>query len=320
MSLPQDLASVEPVPHGSTARRLDWLLLPPMVRRLIEGQIGSPVASAESQGAGFTPGFASVLTGEDGSTHFVKAASKKAQKPFADSYREEIRKLGALPDGLPVPRLLWTHEDDLWMILGFECVDASNPGRPWDRGELDRCLDSLETIADALTPPPDTLTLKTFAEEFDEMPAYWRHVREVSPSWPHLDDAEQLAFRVGEVTGGTTLVHTDARDDNFLMSADGRALLCDWSWPVVGASWIDTVLLLISAYGDGLDAESILAERRLTRDVDPAHIDVVLAMLAGYFLQRRDQPVPNSSPYLRVHARWYSEVIWAWLADRRGWS
>ena len=42
-------------------------------------------------GSGFTPGFASVLVCEDGSRHFVKAASVKAQRLFADSYREEAR-------------------------------------------------------------------------------------------------------------------------------------------------------------------------------------------------------------------------------------
>ena len=50
-----------------------------------------------SQGGGFTPGFASVLTCADGSKHFVKAASARAQRPFADSYREEARKLLVLP-------------------------------------------------------------------------------------------------------------------------------------------------------------------------------------------------------------------------------
>lgn len=318
MSQPQDLATVEPVPHGQTARRLDWLLLPPMTRRLIEGKLGSPVAKADSAGSGFTPGFASVLTGENGAQMFVKAASKLAQEAFADSCREEARKLSLLPDGLPIPRLLWNHEDDLWVILGFEYVDGPNPSRPWVRAELDACLDSLEVIADALTPPP--MPLDTFSADFAELLGGWDHVRRHSPDWPHLEEAAALAARFEEATAGQTLVHTDARDDNFLMPRDGRAMLCDWNFPVAGAAWIDTVLLLISAYGDGMDADGILAERHLTKDADPDHVDVLLALVCGYFLERRDQPVPNSSPYLRVHSRWYSEATWAWLASRRGWS
>jgi len=319
MSQPQDLATVEPVPHGRTARRLDWLLLPPMTRRFIEGKLGSPVAKADSAGSGFTPGFASVLTGENGAQMFVKAASKVAQEAFADSYREEIRKLELLPEGLPVPRLLWSHEDDLWVILGLEYVDGPNPSRPWNRVQLDACLDSLEVFADALTPPPFPLTLDTFAVEFTECPKDWDHVRKVVPQWPHLEEAAALATRFAEVTTGNTLVHSDARDDNFLMTRDGRALLCDWNWPVVGAAWIDTVLVLIAPYGDGVDADGVLAERRLTKDVDPESIDILLALISGYFLKHRDDPVPNSSPYLRQHQAWYAEATWSWLASRRGW-
>ena len=45
-----------PIPHGRTARRLEWAHLPPAVRREIEQRCGSPVVSAASQGGGFTPG------------------------------------------------------------------------------------------------------------------------------------------------------------------------------------------------------------------------------------------------------------------------
>ena len=42
------------------------------------------MATATSQNSGFTPGFASVLECEDGSRHFVKAASVRAQRMFAE--------------------------------------------------------------------------------------------------------------------------------------------------------------------------------------------------------------------------------------------
>jgi hypothetical protein len=49
-------------------------------------------------------------------------------------------------------------------------------------------------------------------------------------------------------------------------------------------------------------------------------VDVLLALLAGYFLERRDQPAPHTSPFLRRHQDWCAEVTWAWLAGRRGWT
>ena len=316
------MAPLSQVPHGATARRLEWPLLPPMLRRLIEERLGSRVVQAVSAGSGFTPGFASTLVGEDGRRLFVKAASTKAQKPFADSYREEARKLGGLPAGLPVPRLLWSHEDDLWVVLGLEHLEGTNPARPWQPAQLDACLDALEELADALDPAPARLRLKPFADwgEFGGMVAGWEFVARTWPDWPHREEAEALARRTPDVLVGDALVHTDARDDNFLIRPDGRAVLCDWNWPVLGPRWVDTVLLLMSAAGDGLDADAGLAERRLTRDVDPEHVDVLLALVSGYFLEARTHPVPNSSPYMRVHQDWYAHTAWAWLSRRRGWT
>lgn len=319
MSLPQPVAEVARVPHGRTAQRLDWLLLPPMVRRMVEDNIGFRVVRADSAGPGFTPGFASVLCGARGERVFVKAASTKAQRPFAEAYRVEIERLRSLPDDLPATRLLWSHEDDLWVVLALEYVVGHNPARPWGRPELDACLDVLEDLADRATPPPAGMDLPAFADDLAGFLSGWEHVRRHSPGWPHLEEAAALAGRMREVTAGSTLVHTDARDDNFLLRPDGTALLCDWNWTVVGAAWIDTVLLLISAHGDGIDADAVLAGRRLTRDVDPGHVDVLLALFCGYMLESRDRPVPASSPYLRVHSRWYAEASWAWLAQRRGW-
>jgi hypothetical protein len=285
---------------------------------MVEDRFGTRVVDGESAGAGFTPGCASVLTGADGRRIFLKAASKKAQRPFAEAYADEVRMLRQLPDGLPVPRLLWSHEDDLWVVMALEHVEGSNPQRPWGHAELGLCLDSLQVLAERLTPPP--MPLRSFAEEFADLPGCWDHVRRTAPEWPHLEEAAALAAGFADVTAGDTLVHTDVRDDNFVVATDGRAYLCDWNFPVRGAAWVDSVCLLMTAFGDGLDAEALVAERALTGSVDPEHVDVLLALLCGYFLEHRDQPSPYSSPFLRRHQSWCAEVSWAWLAQRRGWS
>ena len=307
-----------PVPSGKTARRLEWPFLPPNLRAYIERKCGSPVVEAESQGAGFTPGFASVLTCEDGTRHFVKAASVKAQRLFADSYREEARKLTALPDSIPAARLLWLLDDD-WVVLGLEYVDGHNPERPWRTDDLAACLDALETLAADLTPPPEGLELDTFADEMGALVGFWDHVRATQPDLPRLEDAAALAAGFAEVTAGDTVVHTDLRDDNFLIDRDGRVWTCDWNWPVVGADWLDSLFVLIGPRGDGLDVESVIASRPLLRDVPAEHIDTVLALLVGYFFRQRDEPAPPTSPYLREHQSWQGEVCWAWLCERRGW-
>ena len=306
------------LPHGRTARRLEWQFLPPNVRSYVARKCGSPVVSAASQDTGFTPGFASVLTCEDGSRHFVKAASVKAQRPIADAYREEARKLVALPDGTPAPRLVWSLDDD-WVVLGLEYVEARHPGRPWRQADLDACLGMLDSMAAELTPAPESLGLADFAVEFADWPGYWDHLRTSRPDLGHLDEAAALAARFAEVTTGTTVLHTDVRDDNLLLATDGRVLLCDWNWPVRGAAWIDSLFLLIGPRGDGLDVDAALARHPLTADLPAEHVDVVLALAAGYFLRHAQAPVPPTSPHLREVQRWQGEVVWDWLAERRGW-
>ncbi len=76
------------------------------------------------------------------------------------------------------------------------------------------------------------MQLRTFEEEFEDMVACWDHVRETAPDWPHLEEAADLAANLAAVTAGNTVVHTDARDDNFLLTPTGRAFLCDWNFPV----------------------------------------------------------------------------------------
>jgi hypothetical protein len=307
-----------PAPPGATARRLEWPFLPPNLRSYVERRCGSPVVEAVSQTSGFTPGFASVLVCEDGSRHFVKAASVKAQKTFADSYREEGRKLAALPGSVPAPRLLWMLDDD-WVVLGIEHVEARQPRRPWRQADLDATLDALEAVADQLTPPPAGLHLDTAEDDLLPLVEGWAVVRAHRPDLPHLDEAEGLARRIAEVCGGDTLAHTDIRSDNVLIAADGRALICDWNWPVRACDWFDSFAALIGPRGEGVDVEAVMSRRRLLRDVPAESVDIMLALYVGYFLSACEQPVPPTSPHLRDHQRWQGEVCWEWLAQRRGW-
>ena len=306
------------IPHGRTARRLTWPHLPPDVRALVEERCGSPVERADSQGGGFTPGFASVLICADGSRHFVKAASAQAQKMFADSDREEARKLRALPTAVPAPRLLWEEDGD-WVVLGLEHVEGRAPRRPWRQDDLDAGLDALEVVARELTPVPAGLHLDSFADELASWPAYWEHVAATRPDMTHLDEAADLAARFAGDTAGDTVVHMDVRDDNMLVRPDGNVVFCDWNWPTVGAAWLDSLFLLIGPRGDGLDTDAVIAARPLLADVPADHVDSVLALVIGYFLKASDDPVPPTSPHLRDHQRWQGEVLWQWLGERRGW-
>lgn len=302
------------IPHGRTARRLEWVHLPPYVRSLVEGHLGSVVVDAVSQGGGFTPGFASVLHCEDGSTHFVKAASTTAQRMFAESYREETRKLRALPSETPAPRLAWAEDDGEWVVLSTEYVDGRAPHRPWTDDDLAAASAMAVRAAEVLTPAP-ALGVDSAADEFGDWPALWDQI-----DHPRAADLKALAVQHADVVGGTTLVHTDIRDDNILIRSDGSAVLCDWNWPVLGAAWLDSLFLLIGPRGDGLDVDAHIDAHPLLSTVPAESIDIVLALVLAYFTVSAAQPVPSTSPYIRQAQAWQRNVIDDWLAERRGWQ
>ncbi|WP_408896037.1 hypothetical protein ACJ5H2_14090 [Nocardioides sp. R1-1] len=301
------------IPHGRTARRLDWAHLPPPVRRAVERRLGSPVVAAVSQDAGFTPGFASTLTGADGAQAFVKAAATRAQRAVADAYREEARKLAALPAAAPAPRLLWSEDVADWFVLAIEYVDARAPHRPWRADDLAAASSMAVEMARTLTPAPTGLA-DSAVEDFAPWPTLWERL-----DHPRAREIRSLAEGYPEVVAGGTLVHTDIRDDNILLRPDGSALLCDWSWPTVGAAWLDSLLLLIGPRGDGLDVEAHIAAHPLLSTVPAEHVDVVLALVLGYFAASADLPVPPTSPYLRAAQAWQRDVVDDWLGERRGW-
>lgn len=307
-----------PVPPLDSARRLEWAHLPPLLRSSIEAHCGAAVVDARSVEAGFTPGMASVLTCADGSRHFVKAASHRAQRAYAASYAEEVRRLRALPPTVPAPALRWVDDDGEWIVMSTELVEGRPVPRPWTRPDLEACLDALADLADVHTPAPAEMALPSFATETASWPAAWKGVR--PPDRPErLAEARQLAASAATLLSGRTLVHADLRADNLLLTDDGRAVLCDWNWPATGPSWLDSWTVLVQAYGDGLDVDAVVEARPLLREAPTEAVDSLLALMAGYFLRAGCESVPPNSPHVRDHQYWTGTVCWLWLAERRRW-
>ncbi|MEP6666421.1 MAG: phosphotransferase, partial [Nocardioidaceae bacterium] len=262
---------------------------------------------------------------DTGVSIFVKAASSADDAlhgwPLSDAYREEARKLSLLSPDIGSPPLLWTRAldvgDDSWIMLGFAYVDGRPPRRPWQSGQLGLVLDRFIKLAPALATAPKELELEDIADHLiGNLDHRLDRIRagEADSSW--LRTVEELCRRAPEHLRGQSVVHMDLRDDNLLIGTDGQVWFVDWNWPVLGAPWIDTVCVLLSARGDGLDVEPILAEHPLTRDVDPAAINCLLAVLLSFWAIMKTDAVPASSPHLRDHQSWYADVTQGWLAER----
>lgn len=324
----EELAStrVYDAPSGATAKRPSWAALPSSVRALVEARFGQPVLGAVSQGGGFTNGFASRLRLADGSRAFVKAVSRADSPQVCASYEQEIVVVRALPEKVPAPRLTWSAEVDGWLVLAFGDVEGRMPARPWRPDELAVVLEMLPDLTAALTPAPAGLPPLETTADMDQEFSFWRRLAAgeaeldavaVPEVWlGRLETLVDLERNWAELAAGETGVHFDLREDNLILTATGQVLVCDWNWMALAAPWIDLVCLLISVHGDGLDADHILAEHPLTRDVPARAINAFLVALAGYFTEAAARPPFPHSPWMRTHQAWWRDSALNWLTRR----
>jgi Phosphotransferase enzyme family len=312
------------IPVAATAQRPEWRELPAIVRAAVVGALGSVVVQAESQGSGFTPGFASRLWLADGRIVFVKAADSR-RSWLVESYTLEAVNLELLPAGIPAPRvrhrLDLTEGDIDWLVLIFDDVSGRPPSRPWEWAEAERVLAAVRELSVALTPAPPGRPWQGFvADFFPDPPGLFDQIATRGLMPDIAGRLRQLGMSAVESLGGDTLVHSDLRDDNVILADTGEVWVCDWNWPTRGPIWVDTLTLAISMVGDGLDGDRILSESGLIANTNPDVVDGVLALLLGYCLSAAgSETPPDTSPFLRTHQAWYARVVEGWLRHRRGW-
>ncbi|MEV0898373.1 phosphotransferase [Actinoplanes sp. NPDC049802] len=319
--------SLPDVPYDATAVRPDWSDLPRRTRQAIAARLGSPVVSARSAGGGFTRAFAALVTTEAGTSAFVKAAP--LSDPISQWYAREQAITTALPPEVIAARPRWTLAEAGWFVLCMDPIDGRIPSLPWSEAHLEAALASWTEAAWALADPgPELLAvgLPTLPDILRAEMSWWSLIEAGHEPMPataqgtvapeRLRELADLERRLPSKAGGSGMCHGDLRVDNVLIDGAGTAWLCDWTWPCLGATWFDTVTLLISAYASGLDTDAHI------RKWCPPHdgVDGALAALAGYWLVRADGGPTSASPHSRQHQRFSGAQALAWLAERRGWT
>jgi aminoglycoside phosphotransferase (APT) family kinase protein len=302
--------------------RLAWEALPQAVRSAIEQRLEAPVARADTQPGGFSPGVAARLELIDGRRFFAKAVGPEPNPDSPELHRREAHIAAALPPETPAPRLLFSVDDGDWIALVFEDVEGRQPHLPWREDELGRVLDALTDLAEALTPTP--LEAPTAEEAYDEILHGWRTLAgegapEIDP-WAaeRLDELAELEARWGDAAAGGTLVHGDIRADNILLTAE-RVVFVDWPHACIGAPWLDLVLLLPSvAMQGGPPPWEVFEAHPLGRDAPPDAVTPVVAALAGFFVQRCTLPPPPGLSTLREFQRGQAIEALAWLRRSLG--
>jgi hypothetical protein len=306
--------------------RIGWADVPAYVRAEIARIVGSPIVANESQVGGFSPGAAERLVCADGRRAFVKAAGTSLNEFTPGLYRRELAITAALPPAAPATTLLGSFDDGDWVALVLADVEGRHPVTPWEPAEITAVLETLQQLADELTPVPAGLVVRRTedelrndfggfdtlaAEPWDELPPLGRE---------HLDELRALAVRGVDACHGESLVHLDVRADNMLVRPDGSVVLVDWPWACRGAAWIDSVSLILNVglYG-GHDVEALMTASPVLRAADPESVTAFLAGLAAYFLQSARRPAPAGLPTLRAFQLAQGEVVLDWLARRLGW-
>ncbi|GAA3851048.1 phosphotransferase family protein [Amycolatopsis tucumanensis] len=239
-----------------TAPRLQWEQLPTAVRAAVQERAGE-VRRAETISAGLNTAFTARLHTDTGlvfakGTHSARAAAQR-REAFIN------------PHAYPIaPRLLWEIDIAGWHVLGFEHLE----GRPADLSPHSTDLPAVAALLAHLTelPPPPT------------------GCRRIEDRW--ADAAEQIASDPA-LLAGDHLLHTDLNPNNIIITEHG-ARLVDWTWPTLGAPWIDTACTALWLIAEGhppVTAETWAASNPTWTTATPQALDTFTAVNAALWTE-----------------------------------
>lgn len=303
--------------------RVSYEATPAALRAWADDALGSPVISAVTQTGGFSPGVAVRLVCADGQRAFCKAVTD-VNDFAAAAHRREQRINAALPADVPAPRLLASYDEDSWVALLLADIDGRQPSLPWQDDELRRVLDAIDAMLAQLTPSP-VAEVPTLAGSWREDFGNWRAAVAEPPDglgdWVqrNLERLATLESQWEAAAGGDTLVHTDLRADNMLLTED-RVWMVDWPHAARGAAIFDLVAFAPSvAMQGGPDPSTLLSLSATGRRADRDALTALVCAVAGYFVVHALAPAPPGLPTLRPFQAAQGEVTLRWLAELTGW-
>lgn len=245
-------------------------------------------------------------------------------------HRREAYIAAALPASVPTPRLLDAYDDGDWIALTFEDVEGAAPQVPWRRPELDRVLAAVSQLTSLLTPAP--IDVERVSDLMSDVFTGWRQLAAdvesgkddlhgVDP-WVrrHLTDLVALEMQAAGAADGTTLLHTDIRADNVLLTP-AKVFFVDWPWASRGAAWIDLLFMLPSvAMQRGPKPWEIFDSHPLARGVAGDRVTAMVAVITGFFIRQSRQPSPPGLPTIRAFQRDQGLPALEWLKRRTAWT
>ncbi|MCQ8192450.1 protein kinase [Streptomyces rugosispiralis] len=254
----------------------------PGFRALIRPYTGQVTRIGPPDGHGFSTDLLAVVDCENG-PFFVKAMKNRPGGRRDQMVREKV--INPFVRSV-APALLWSVEDEEWIVLGFELVKGRETDFTPASADLPVVVDLLNRIHDM------------------ELPRVVRGWTETRWDW-FADRGAPALFR------GDTLLHADINPSNLLIGQ--RSWVVDWSWPTRGAAFIDPAMLvvqLVAADHTPESAESWVSTCAAWANADPKAID---AFAVAYARMNRHRALR------RPGERWLAamaEATEAWATHR----
>lgn len=300
--------------------RTPWASLPTKVTHWVETELGGKVVTTVPQQSGFSSGSADRVVAENGRQVFVKTISRTRNAETLELHRREAAVMRMLPQGVPMPSLLGTFDDNEWIALMLQDIDGRHPvGQP----EVD-----IPVVLDALMKLPlaegSLEALPRLRDELTEDFGAWDRIAANGVGETLPTAALALSERMIDIASaaidavdGEHLVHLDCRADNILIDRYGAAWFIDWPWASVGARWFDglTYLLDVVMRDEHVDVDEYLGHP-LFENLTSEQLDAVLAALAGNWYEKAGRPAPTDMPGLRAFQRTEADAAVTWLARR----
>lgn len=210
-------------------------------------------------------------------------------------------------------------ELDPWVALVLDDVDGRPPRLPWSDGDLRQVLAALDRLAEALTPAP--IPVRPITEKYAAAFTGWRKLARSPASdrldrWSraHLGALAALEPAWAAHAAGDTLLHSDIRADNLLLTAGGVAVV-DWPHACRGAAFAELVLFAPSvAMQGGPELAELLGMSRAGQRAGRPGVGAILCAVAGYFTCQALQPPLPGIPTVRAFQAAQGEIARRWLA------
>lgn len=298
--------------------RPHWSTVPPHVVAEVERWLGGPVTSVTEVRGGFTPTVAARVAA-GARRGFVKICRDGVNPQVGTFFRNEVRIAGVLPDLPALAPLRWSFDDGAWIALGFDDLGGAPPSLPWTEVDLDAVLAAIADVHTALTPA--SVDVPTVEEAHTRMFTGWRRLTGDEPgldSWSrrHLAALQEIEAAWPASLVGDTLLHSDLRADNIVLSPERGPVIVDWPAACLGPPWFDLVCLAPSVAAEGGPRCAALLDRAGVTAPD-AGLAFAAVCVAGYFTRNALRPAPPTLPTIRTFQarqgvparRWVAELL-----------